>query len=84
MDYGSAGRVHACNLRELPAGARGPAPLAMRCRLAALAPSPLLDPHGHYTPAATHCFQQLASRGRLLAKVTALLNMTRYMNGVAL
>ncbi|CAD0203892.1 unnamed protein product [Chrysodeixis includens] len=74
VDYGSVGRVNMCNLRELPAAVQGIAPLAMRCRLASLAPSPLLDPHGHYTPAATHCFQQLASRGRLLAKVYSVVH----------
>ncbi|XP_022817676.1 probable ATP-dependent RNA helicase spindle-E [Spodoptera litura] len=74
IDYGSEGRVHSCNLRGLPAAARSSPPLAMRCRLAGLAPSPLLDSHGHYTPAATQRFVQLASRGRLLAKVYSVVH----------
>ncbi|XP_047033671.1 probable ATP-dependent RNA helicase spindle-E isoform X1 [Helicoverpa zea] len=75
IDYGSAGCVHVCNVRTLPSGAcRVAPPLAMRCRLAALAPSPLLDPHERYTPAATHCFTQLARRGRLLAKVYSVVH----------
>ncbi|KAJ8723946.1 hypothetical protein PYW07_007926 [Mythimna separata] len=75
IDYGSVGRVHSCNVRALPVGAaRACPPLAMRCRLAALAPSPLLDAHGAYTPAATHAFTQLACRGRLLAKVYSVVH----------
>ncbi|CAB3245863.1 unnamed protein product [Arctia plantaginis] len=70
IDYGSAGRVHVCNIRELPGGTCQTAPpLAMRCRLAEIAPSALLDPHSDWSPAATHHFQTLAMKGRLLAKV---------------
>lgn len=70
IDYGSVGRVNICNIRELPPGVcQTSPPLAMRCRLAEIAPSPLLDPHSHWSPAATHCFQTLARGGKLLAKV---------------
>ncbi|XP_075982903.1 tudor domain containing 9 protein spindle E [Anticarsia gemmatalis] len=70
IDYGSCGRVNVTNLRSLPGGACVTSPpLAMRCRLAGLAPSPLLDPHSKWTPQATHYFQSIVTKGRLLAKV---------------
>lgn len=64
------GRVHVSNVRELPGGTcRTAPPLAMRCRLAEIAPSVLLDPHSHWSPAATHFFQTITKKGSLIAKV---------------
>ncbi|XP_060805355.1 probable ATP-dependent RNA helicase spindle-E [Amyelois transitella] len=69
IDYGSFGRVNRCNVYALPAGARARCPLAMPCALAALAPSPLLEPHAQWTKAALMSFQRLCGRGQLLGKV---------------
>ncbi|KAM3962437.1 tudor domain containing 9 protein spindle E [Aphomia sociella] len=70
IDYGSYGRVNKCNLYQLPNGTCSTLPpLAMQCRLAEVAPSPLLEPHAQWTRAAISCFHQFIKKGRLLGKV---------------
>ncbi|KOB65905.1 putative ATP-dependent RNA helicase spindle-E, partial [Operophtera brumata] len=57
-------------LRVLPEGlCEQTPPLAMRCRLAALAPPTLLDPHGQWSAPAKTCFRQLCASGPLLGKI---------------
>ncbi|CAK1583629.1 unnamed protein product [Parnassius mnemosyne] len=75
VDYGSMGRVGACSVRELPAGAcRETPPLGMRCVLAGLAPAPLLHHHAHWSAPALQHFSGLVARGRLLGKVYSVVH----------
>ncbi|XP_049877718.1 probable ATP-dependent RNA helicase spindle-E [Pectinophora gossypiella] len=70
IDYGNTIRLNVCNLYELPAGiAQDVPPLAMQCVLAEIAPSPLLDPHGQWSPKAQKLFNDLTSKGNLLGKI---------------
>ncbi|XP_061384451.1 probable ATP-dependent RNA helicase spindle-E [Danaus plexippus] len=67
IDYGSAGRVSRSSIRVLPQVCCRP--LALCCRLAGLAPAPLLDSHTHWSQPAQKMFTELVGRGRLIAKV---------------
>lgn len=75
IDYGSFGRVHLCNLRELPQNVCSSAPpLAMHCVLAELSPAPLFDERAQWSRKAEHFFYDLIGRGRLLGKVYSVVH----------
>ncbi|KAG6449953.1 hypothetical protein O3G_MSEX006321 [Manduca sexta] len=74
VDYGTLGRVSTSSVRAVPAGARALPPLAMRCRLAALAPAPVLNDRAAFTAQAQRVFKEILTRGRLLAKVYSVVH----------
>ncbi|XP_026315205.1 probable ATP-dependent RNA helicase spindle-E [Hyposmocoma kahamanoa] len=70
IDYGNTQRLNTCNLYLIPPGiCQDTPPLAMECVLAEIAPSPLINQHGQWTPRARQLFDSLIAKGHLLGKV---------------
>ncbi|XP_063367661.1 probable ATP-dependent RNA helicase spindle-E [Cydia amplana] len=70
IDFGTFGRIAISSLRSLPPGlCLDTPPLAMPCRLAELAPAPLLDSHAHWGLRAESMFDEFVRQPRLLAKI---------------
>ncbi|XP_063539253.1 probable ATP-dependent RNA helicase spindle-E [Cydia strobilella] len=70
IDFGTFGRIAILSLRELPPGVcLSTPPLAMPCRLAELAPAPLLDSHAHWSVPAEKMFQRFVRQPRLMGKI---------------
>ncbi|XP_061721919.1 uncharacterized protein LOC133528537 isoform X1 [Cydia pomonella] len=70
IDFGTFGRIAISSLRVLPPGlCITTPPLAMPCRLAELAPAPLLDSHAQWSQRAETMFKRFVSQPRLMGKV---------------
>ncbi|XP_063387201.1 probable ATP-dependent RNA helicase spindle-E [Cydia fagiglandana] len=70
IDFGTFGRIAISSLRELPPGlCLSTPPLAMACRLAEVAPAPLLESHAHWEANAEAMFNRFVRQPRLMAKI---------------
>ncbi|XP_047994104.1 probable ATP-dependent RNA helicase spindle-E [Leguminivora glycinivorella] len=70
IDFGTLARIAASSLRELPRGScLTTPPLAMQCRLAELAPAPLLDSHAAWSDRALNMCERFMQQPRLIGKI---------------
>jgi len=71
IDYGNSAVVERCHLRPIPASMLYFRPLCFECRLAAVAPSLIRDPRGHWTREATDWFKNQVLDKEVDATVTS-------------